>query len=153
MATSIAKLPAYRSSNTTMNGIYTPSIAPPHEFQSSVLFDRLSHAIPRRGTEMVDKIQGVICFRVKKMNKIGVWVVDLKHGSGGVMFDPQGDGDVTFSVGDEDLMKMAEGDLDPKWATVRGKLKISGDYGLAMTILQELKSVDLVGRDEIEREN
>ena len=149
---------------TTMNGQYGASVAPPHEFASSVLFDRLSQAITRKGSsDIVEKIQGIICFRIKRdaplitsadstdaaradsgVERVGVWVVDLKHGNGCVMFDPQGDGDVTFTVSDQDLMKMAEGELDPKWATVRGKLKISGDYGLAMTILTELKSIDLV---------
>jgi hypothetical protein len=138
-----------------LNGV-SPDIAAPHELRSCELFDRLSHAIARRGggADIVQRIGGVICFRVRASgpsgtsggtsgeDRFGIWVVDLKHGAGSVMFDPRGDGDVTFSVADEDLMRMAEGELDPKWATVRGKLKISGDYSLAMTCLHELKAID-----------
>jgi len=35
-------------------------------------------------------MKGVFCFKVKSKDKEGIWIVDLKHGSGSVEFDPQG---------------------------------------------------------------
>ncbi len=44
----------------------------------------------QNGEEFVKKVKGVFCFKVKKDNKEGVWVVDVKNGKGSVKFDPAG---------------------------------------------------------------
>lgn len=42
------------------------------------------------GEALVKKVKGVYCFKVKSKDKEGVWIVDLKNGSGSVKFNPQG---------------------------------------------------------------
>jgi putative sterol carrier protein len=44
--------------------------------------------------------------------------------------------DVTFSVTDQNWLKIASGALDPQSAFFSGALKISGDMGLALKIQQ-----------------
>ena len=40
----------------------------------------------------------------------------------------------TLSISPENMTKMMKGDLNPMMATMMGKLKISGDMGLAMKL-------------------
>ena len=42
------------------------------------------------GGEVVKKINGVFVFKVKNGNEEGIWVVDVKNGTGSVKFDPNG---------------------------------------------------------------
>jgi len=79
-----------------------------------------------------------LCFKVTKGKDEGVWVVDVKNGNGGVKFDPQGKGDVTISMEDENLLKLMTGQLNPQQAFFQGKLKIAGNMALAMK-LKELQ--------------
>ena len=44
------------------------------------------------GANLVKKIKGVYCFKVKGADgKEGVWVVDVKNGTGSVKFDSKGE--------------------------------------------------------------
>ena len=43
------------------------------------------------GANLVKKIKGIYCFKVKNSDgKDGVWVVDVKNGKGAVKFDSKG---------------------------------------------------------------
>ena len=44
----------------------------------------------QNGAEYVKKVKGIFCFKVKKGNDTGVFVVDVKNGNGSVKFDPNG---------------------------------------------------------------
>jgi putative sterol carrier protein len=44
--------------------------------------------------------------------------------------------DVTFTLKDQDWLKMAEGKLDPQSAFFSGQLKVTGDIGLALRVPQ-----------------
>lgn len=44
--------------------------------------------------------------------------------------------DVTFTVSDKDWLQITEGKLDPQSAFFSGKLKVSGDMGLALRVQQ-----------------
>ena len=56
----------------------------------------------------------MFCFKVKKGSETGVWVVDVKNGNGSVKFGDGGKGDVTITMGDEDLFKLMMGQLNPQ---------------------------------------
>jgi len=38
----------------------------------------------------VKKIKGVFCFKLKNGSNEGIWVVDVKNGTGSVVFNPTG---------------------------------------------------------------
>lgn len=46
--------------------------------------------LSQEGKSFVDKIKAIYCFKIKQDGKEGVWIVDLKHGSGDVKYDSAG---------------------------------------------------------------
>ncbi len=44
------------------------------------------------------------------------------------------DADATIAVGFDDFLQLAQGQLDPTMAFMSGKLKVSGDMGVAMKL-------------------
>ncbi|KAK2168883.1 hypothetical protein LSH36_13g02111 [Paralvinella palmiformis] len=106
----------------------------PGDFKSKVYFDKIEEDIKKNGQEYVKKVKGVFCFKVKKGDKEGVWIVDAKNGTGSVKYDPNGKGDVTITSSDEDLSKLFSGQIQPQQAFFQGKIKVSGNMGLAMKL-------------------
>lgn len=130
---------AAASSYGRIQPVATSAEVSPDDFQSKVIFDEIEKQLKEKGAEAVKKVNGVFLFKVKtKDNKEGVWVVDVKNGNGSVKFDATGKGDVTLSLDDENLLKLMTGQLNPQQAFFQGKLKISGNMGLAMK-LKELQ--------------
>lgn len=44
----------------------------------------------QKGADLVKTINAVYCLRVEKAGAVGIWVVDLKNGTGSIKFDPTG---------------------------------------------------------------
>jgi sterol carrier protein 2 len=112
------------------------SAAAGSDFKSKAVFDVIEQQLKENGAEYVKKINGIFCFKLKSGDKEGVWVVDAKNGNGSVSFNPAGKGDVTISMDDENLVQLMTGQLNPQQAFFQGKLKISGNMGLAMKLQQ-----------------
>jgi putative sterol carrier protein len=55
-------------------------------------------------------------------------------GGAGTATNEDGDADATISVGFDDFLKLAQGQLDPTMAFMTGKLKVAGDMGVAMKL-------------------
>jgi sterol carrier protein 2 len=79
-------------------------------------------------------IEGVFKFTVTGDDG-GDWLVDC---TGGTVHKSAGDGDVTITVADEDLVAIVGGSLDPMNAFFMGKIQVEGDMGLAMKLQQLL---------------
>ena len=60
----------------------------------------------------------------------GDWWVAVKLGPGRIPAKP----DVTVSLSVADAEALAQGDLDPMWAIMAGKLGLSGDMGLMLQL-------------------
>lgn len=130
---------AASSSQARIQPMPTSAATSPNEFKSKVIFEEIEKRLKESGEEAVKKVNGVFLFKVKTSNnQEGVWVVDVKNGKGSVKFDPNGKGDVTISMDDDNLMLLMTGQLNPQQAFFQGKLKISGNMGLAMK-LKELQ--------------
>lgn len=111
-----------------------PTSASERDFKSVAIFDTIQSQLKEKGAEYVKKVNGVFCFKVKKGDDVGVWVVDAKNGNGCVKFDPSGKGEVTINVADDDLLALMTGKLNPQQAFFQGKIKIAGNMGLAMKL-------------------
>ncbi|CAG5897029.1 unnamed protein product [Menidia menidia] len=88
----------------------------------------------------LQQIGGVFAFKVKDgpNGKETTWVVNVKNGKGSVNTNTDEKADCTISIGDEDLLQVMTGKLNPQTAFFSGKLKITGNMGLAMK-LQDLQ--------------
>ena len=69
--------------------------------------------------------------------------MDLKNGSGsaGQGRPTSGDPDVTMTLSEGDFVQMFAGKLDATSAFMSGKLKISGNMGLAMKLQKFMKNM------------
>jgi len=137
MADVIARRPNYHAVHAVPTSAGTTT-----DFKSKAMFDLIEQELKQNGAEYVKKINGVFCFKLKSGDKEGVWVVDAKNGTGSVAFKPDGKGDVTISMEDENLVALMTGQLNPQQAFFQGKLKIAGNMGLAMKLQQLQPKVD-----------
>jgi len=105
------------------------------DFKSKAIFDEIEKHL-KENADLVKKVNGVFCFKLKSGDKEGVWIVDAKNGSGSVKFDPSGKGEVTISIDDDNMLALMTGQLNPQQAFFQGKIKIAGNMGLAMKLQQ-----------------
>uniref|UniRef100_A0A8C2CN04 SCP2 domain-containing protein n=1 Tax=Cyprinus carpio TaxID=7962 RepID=A0A8C2CN04_CYPCA len=84
----------------------------------------------------VKKIGGVFAFKVKDGpgGSEALWVVDAKNGKDSVVSDAGKKADCTISMSDSDLLELMTGQLNPQKAFFQGKLKITGNMGIAMKL-------------------
>lgn len=106
------------------------------DLKSAPLFDAIADGI-KKDAGLVKKVNGVIQFLV---NPGGAWVVDLKNGAGSVSAGKVDKADMTLTVSDEDLVKLAAGKLNAQQAFMQGKIKIKGNMGLAMKLGTVIKA-------------
>ncbi|XP_074642071.1 sterol carrier protein 2-like [Tubulanus polymorphus] len=102
-------------------------------FKCAPIFEEIKKGLKQDGANIVKKMKGVFVFKVTNgpNGKDGVWVVDVKNGSGSVTYGGKAKGDVTITMADEDMLKLMLNKLNPQKAFFQGKLKISGNMGLA----------------------
>jgi sterol carrier protein 2 len=106
-----------------------------NDFKSASVFSDINKALEKDGANIVKKVNGVFCFKVKgPADQEAVWVVDAKNGSGAVKFNSEDKADTTIAIGDSDLFDLMTGKLNPQTAFFQGKLKITGNMGLAMKL-------------------
>uniref|UniRef100_A0A8C7J8L3 Sterol carrier protein 2 n=1 Tax=Oncorhynchus kisutch TaxID=8019 RepID=A0A8C7J8L3_ONCKI len=107
-------------------------------FRVYSVFQEIENKLQEEGVDVVKKIGGVFAFKVTDgpEGKDALWVVDAKNGHGSV----NKKADCTITMGDEDLMKLMTGKMNPQTAFFQGKLKIAGNMGMAM----KLQSLQLV---------
>ncbi|XP_040026420.1 sterol carrier protein 2 [Gasterosteus aculeatus] len=105
-------------------------------FKAYPVFKEMEKRLQEEGEQLVKKIGGVFAFKVKDgpEGKEGTWVVDVKNGKGSVTTDPGKKADCTLTMSDQDLLELMTGKLNPQMAFFKGKLKITGNMGLAMKL-------------------
>jgi putative sterol carrier protein len=101
----------------------------------AAVFRAMDAAIRTRGAEFVDKVRGVVHYRIKRAaGADAVWTVDLKTGTGKVAEGASGTADLEVTANEDTFVDMATGALSPQQAFMKGKLKLKGNMGLAMKL-------------------
>uniref|UniRef100_A0A1B6CBQ7 Sterol carrier protein 2 n=1 Tax=Clastoptera arizonana TaxID=38151 RepID=A0A1B6CBQ7_9HEMI len=121
------------SPNPTSNANDESSI-----FKASVLFKALAGAMAEDNDNLIEKVRGIYCFKVKNGpgGKEGMWIINAKVGKGSVEFNGKEKPDVTFIMNDEDVVDLISGKLNPQKAFFQGKIKIQGNMGLALKLTE-----------------
>nr|XP_057929199.1 sterol carrier protein 2b isoform X2 [Doryrhamphus excisus] len=105
-------------------------------FKAHAVFQEINKMLQEEGEKFVKKIGGVFAFKVKDgpNGQEATWFVDVKNGSGCVHNDTAKKADCTISMSDSDLLALLTGKMNPQTAFFQGKLKITGNMGLAMKL-------------------
>ncbi|XP_048352979.1 sterol carrier protein 2 isoform X1 [Sphaerodactylus townsendi] len=113
-----------------------PTNAAADGFKASLVFKEIEKKLQEEGEQFVKKIGGVFAFKVKDGpgGKEATWIVDVKNGKGCVDVNSDKKADCTITMADADLLAMMTGKMNPQTAFFQGKLKISGNMGMAMKL-------------------
>ncbi|XP_013918289.1 PREDICTED: non-specific lipid-transfer protein [Thamnophis sirtalis] len=105
-------------------------------FKSALVFKEIEKKLQEEGEQYVKKIGGIFAFKVKDgpEGKEATWVVDVKNGKGCVDSDTDKKVDCTIVMSDDDLLSLMTGKINPQTAFFQGKLKITGNMGMAMKL-------------------
>ncbi|XP_053549435.1 sterol carrier protein 2 [Bombina bombina] len=105
-------------------------------FKAQFVFNEIQKKLQEEGEQYVKKIGGIFAFKVKDGpgGKEATWVVDVKNGKGSVAFNSDKKADCTITMADSDLLSLMTGKINPQTAFFQGKLKITGNMGLAMKL-------------------
>ncbi|XP_075412325.1 sterol carrier protein 2 isoform X2 [Tenrec ecaudatus] len=105
-------------------------------FKSDLVFKEIEKKLEEEGEQFVKKIGGVFAFKVKDGpgGKEATWVVDVKNGKGSVHLNSDKKADCTVTISDSDFLALMTGKMNPQSAFFQGKLKITGNMGLAMKL-------------------
>ncbi|KAM5248594.1 sterol carrier protein 2 [Ctenodactylus gundi] len=105
-------------------------------FKANLVFKEIEKKLQEEGEQFVKKIGGIFAFKVKDGpgGKEATWVVDVKNGKGSVLPNSDKKADCTITMADSDLLALMTGKMNPQSAFFQGKLKITGNMGLAMKL-------------------
>ncbi|KAJ8274513.1 hypothetical protein COCON_G00091380 [Conger conger] len=119
-----------------VEAVPTSAVSGLEGFKAHAVFQEIGKKLEEEGEQFVKKIGGVFAFNVKDgpEGKEALWVVDVKNGKGSVDNDAEKKADCTISMSDADLLALMTGKMNPQTAFFQGKLKITGNMGMAMKL-------------------
>uniref|UniRef100_A0AAR2JLU5 SCP2 domain-containing protein n=1 Tax=Pygocentrus nattereri TaxID=42514 RepID=A0AAR2JLU5_PYGNA len=136
-----------RSSSQRIQAVFTSAPAGLEGFKAHAVFQEIAKKLQewsgppwtlteQEGDQFVKKIGGVFAFKVKDGpgGSEAMWIVDVKEGKGCVHNDTSKTADCTISMTDSDLLALMTGKMNPQTAFFQGKLKITGNMGMAMKL-------------------
>ncbi|XP_077580010.1 sterol carrier protein 2 [Stigmatopora nigra] len=105
-------------------------------FKAYPVFKEIEKHLQEEGAQLVKKVGGVFAFQVKDGpdGKEATWFVDVKNGNGSVTNESGTKADCTLTMSDQDLLDLMTGKLNAQMAFFKGKLKITGNMGMAMKL-------------------
>lgn len=125
-----------QAARSHVRAVATSSAGDLEGFKAFPVFKEIEKQLQEEGEKLVKKIGGVFAFAVKDGpgGKQATWFVDVKNGKGAVTNEPGTKADCTISMSDGDLPALMTGKLNPQTAFFQGKLKITGNMGMAMKL-------------------
>ncbi|KAM9129832.1 sterol carrier protein 2 [Pangshura tecta] len=113
-----------------------PTRATVDGFKAHLVFKEIEKKLEEEGEHFVKKIGGIFAFKVKDGpdGKEATWIVDVKNGKGSVDINSDKKADCTITMADSDLLALMTGKINPQTAFFQGKLKVSGNMGMAMKL-------------------
>ncbi|XP_054012603.1 sterol carrier protein 2-like [Hylaeus anthracinus] len=118
-------------------------------FKAYALFKILEIAMQEDKDDLINTVRGVYGFKVLGTGGAeGFWIVDAKTGKGKIEYYGKTKPDVTITINDADIVDLITGKLNPQKAFFQGKIKISGNMGMAMKLINlkkhAAKKIDLL---------
>ncbi|XP_055918114.1 sterol carrier protein 2 [Eupeodes corollae] len=109
----------------------------PEGFKVAPLLKILEQAMMEDTDNLIEKVRAIYGFKVTNgpNGKIGYWVINAKEGKGKITYNGKEKPNITFIVADEDVTDLISGKLPPQKAFFQGKVKIQGNMGLAMKLM------------------
>lgn len=111
-------------------------------FKVTPLLRILEIAMQEDQDNLIEKVRGTYGFKVTHgpNNATGYWVINAKTGKGSVVYNGSEKPDVTFVMKDDDVVELISGKLQPQKAFFQGKVKVQGNMGLAMKLIDLQKT-------------
>lgn len=89
----------------------------------------------------MERVKGIFQVNIKNaQGQVQSWTIDLKNGEGDLKRGKPAQADTTIELADKDFCDMAAGRLKGQMAFLTGKIKVTGNYLLAMKFGAVLKS-------------
>ncbi|CAK9803272.1 Sterol carrier protein 2 [Anthophora plagiata] len=137
-----------QSSNVVKRNVSgTPN---PDSFKANALFKLLEIAMQEDEDNLIERVRGVYGFKVINGpgGAEGYWIVDAKTGKGKVEYYGKTKPDVIITINDADIVDFISGKLNPQKAFFQGKIKIQGNMGSAMKLMdlqkRAAKKIDIL---------
>ncbi|XP_017105308.2 sterol carrier protein 2 [Drosophila bipectinata] len=111
-------------------------------FKVAPLLKLLEQAMQEDKDNLIEKVRAIYGFKVNNgpNGQTGFWVIDAKQGKGKIIFNGTQKCDVTFIISDDDVFELLTGKLPPQKAFFQGKIKIQGNMGFAMKLMDLQRS-------------
>lgn len=111
--------------------------ATPDGFLVSPLMAIFEQAMLEDTENLIEKVRGIYGFKVTNGpdGAEGYWVINAKTGKGKITYNGTEKPDVTFIINDKDVTELIKGEINPQKAFFQGKVKVSGNMGLAMKLI------------------
>ena len=120
----------------------TAAASSPEGFKVTPLLKLLEQAMQEDQDNLIEKVRAVYGFKVTNgpNGQTGFWVINAKEGKGKITFNGTDKCDITFIISDEDVFDLITGKLPPQKAFFQGKIKIQGNMGMAMKLMDLQRS-------------
>ncbi|XP_066252347.1 sterol carrier protein 2 [Euwallacea similis] len=127
--------PEYRNRNVSARK--TAAATNEDGFIAAPFMHILQEAMLEDEDGLVSKFRGIYGLKITREDGVtGLWVINTKEGKGKIEFNGKDKPEVTFTIKDSDIIELLTGEIEPQKAFFQGKIKIQGNIGLALKLME-----------------